>query len=157
MTVTQGVQTFAVGDLVTGDPVSFPGLASKVMRIEKVPTGPRGVNYVAKPLDGSRGARGPAYCFRPHQPDGTPGVGMLGVPYEEIPLPPMNGSVVKIAGRGWKGDPATLYVVVAESRKGGGVKVYPLGGSDRYYPHVPLSMVTVVPLDVLAEALVDAL
>lgn len=141
-TLTQN-RTFAIGDEVTADPALFgPGVAGIVYVIEKVPTGARGVNYVARPKGNphGRGVRAPGYALRPYDPTTDP------APVAVIPyLPsPVLGSVVTVTGMRDEAD-GTLFVVLGEAKKPNAVRVARLGGDNgRYYPAVPIAVLTVV-------------
>lgn len=144
MTNTESLtRTFAIGDEVTADPALFGAwVAGIVYVIEKVPTGARGVNYVAKPKGNptGRGVRCPAYALRPYDPT-APAATATMIPY--MPTPEM-GAVVTVADLRDEKDGA-LFVVLGDAKKPNAVRLVRLGGDNgRYYPAIPVSRVTVV-------------
>lgn len=146
---------YKVGDLVTAVPAYWPAhFLGVVFKVTKVPVGARGVNYVVERADGvqGRGLRGPAYAFQPHDGD-APAKSSYEVILEEIAKTPDVGTVVTVQGIS-KINPETLYVVTAESRKPGCVRLSKLGGEgSRYWPSIPVAMITVVPLHEIANHL----
>lgn len=151
--------SFQIGDLVAvrRDLAVGTQHAGVVYRVTKLPAGARGVNYVlaneSNPT--GRGLRAAADQLEAHDPDATPTTGARVTVFDLDTTPiPESGSVVKIEGPGWREDASVLWVVLSESRKGG-VKVTRLGGGSagRYYPHVPMALVTVIPLSDLAANL----
>jgi hypothetical protein len=150
-------QTFTVGDLVIPDLTMYPASAVRgVYKIEKAPRTAREKNYTARPVNGGRGVKIVAELLTPftgteeeartYQPAAT-------VTFEPYVATPDHGTVVKISGVA-KVDPEHLYVVLGDARKPGAVKVTRLGGVDggRYFPAIPVKMLTVVPLDRITVA-----
>lgn len=146
--MTDSSKFFLPGDLVTADPALFgPSVHGTVFKVTGVPQGARGVNYTAKPVDpetgeftGGRGLKGRGDSLVAYDPANPPS--KHGVPL--VLTPPM-GSVVTVRLRNI--DPATLFVVLGDARQANCVKLVRLGGDNgRYYPRVPVSTVTVVPL-----------
>lgn len=141
-TLTQN-RTFARGDEVTADPALFgPGVAGIVYVIEKVPTGARGVNYVARPKGNptGRGVRAPGYALRPYDPATDPAPRPV---IECLPTPTL-GSVVTVTGMRQEAD-GTLFVVLGDAKKPNAVRLVRLGGDNgRYYPSIHVSRLTVV-------------
>lgn len=72
-----------------------------------------------------------------------------GSPLTQVPIPVFldNGTVVEFTNRGT----TALYVVTAETR--GGYRIFPLGGSTRYYTNIPSEKLTVVSLADLKDRL----
>lgn len=152
-------KTFKVGDYVTVDPnAGFAAHFNGVLfRITKEPVGARGVNYIAERADGvqGRGIKGPASALLPADPD-APRKSAYEVLVEQIEATPNVGTVVTVSNVA-KINPRHLYVVTAESRKPGCVRLSKLGGGDgsRYWPSIPVANITVVPLSEVAARLAN--
>jgi hypothetical protein len=121
---------FHIGDIVhlAADSAFSEEVKSHTYKIEKVPAGRTGVNYVAQPTDGSwRGIRAPERCLV------IGPVPALHVPYQP-PLEP--GTLATFKGHDG------LWVVTGNTAKGN--RIFPLGGSMRYYTSIPNSKLTVI-------------
>jgi hypothetical protein len=135
---------FNVDDLVTLDDPRFPGI---VWKVTKQPQGARGVNYVLANVTnpGARGARMPEDLMRPYtgtESDAARPTATL------IPLPPPVGTVVLVRHRQFH--PDALHVVTGD--KGDGVRLVRLGADGgRYYPNIPTTLITVVPVAEVAQ------
>jgi hypothetical protein len=109
------------------------------------------VNVVVEPERGGRAMRiNPTYLQpAPDQPasDATApstGIGAVGVPYVPQPLPLDQGTVVTVAGPGWKQPPEQLYVVLRDSGDGC-ASIVKLGGErGRYWRGVRRALMTVI-------------
>lgn len=102
---------------------------SHTYKIEKVPAGRTGVNYIAQPTDGARrGVRAPEQCLI-----AGPVLPVTATPYVYVP-PLQAGTLVTFKGE--------LWVVTGNTAKGS--RIFPLGGSTRYYTGIPNSMLTVI-------------
>lgn len=106
---------------------------AKVWTVVHVPTRANEVNYKLAPEGdpSGRGLRAPgdALTAAP-EGDASPHVTVVPIPASHHP-----GTVVR-----YRGD---VYVVTAESH--GKHRLFPLGGSDRYYRSVPAASFTVIP------------
>jgi hypothetical protein len=120
---------FSIGDRVTVNPAMASGYPG-VWTVRKVPTGSRGINYVIDPEHGGKGLRIPAEYLLPAN----------GATVTAVPIPTVHdpGTVVKFRGK--------AYVVTASDRNGGH-RLFPLGGSDRYYRGIMSGQFAVVPRD----------
>ena len=126
---------FSIGDKVVVNPAMLPGKYPGVWIVRKVPAGSRGVNYVLDPESGGRGLRIPAEYLKPASEANGATADVVGVPYQVTHDP---GTVVKFQGK--------AYVVTGTDRNGGH-RLFPLGGSDRYFRGVTSARFTVVPRD----------
>ena len=134
---------FSVDDRVVVAP-EFAGPAHRgvVYRVTRLLP----VNVVVEPEGG-----GPAMRINPTylQPatDATArstGIGAVGVPYVPQPLPLYQGTVVAVAGPGWKQPPDQLYVVLRDSGDGR-ASIVKLGGDHgRYWRGVRRALMTVI-------------
>lgn len=145
--------SYAVGDLVIPDADQFGGrMTPGVHRITKAPRTAREVNYVTEPVvEGlGRGVRAPAFALLPFE--GTeeeaknykaPAATVVAF----VPTPPA-GTIVTVKGIK-KIDPDRLYVVQGPAKKLNCARLAALGGieGDRYWPAIPLSALTVIPLE----------
>jgi hypothetical protein len=121
---------FSIGDKVVINPAMASGYPG-VWTVRKVPAGSRGVNYVLDPESGGRGLRIPAEYLSPAPTGAT--VTTVSIPTVHDP-----GTVVRFRDK--------AYVVTASDRKGGH-RLFPLGGSDRYYRGIMSGQFAVVPRD----------
>lgn len=126
---------FAVSDKVIVNPAHFPGKYPGVWIVRKVPAGARGVNYVLDPEHGGRGLRVAGEHLLPASEAPDTGNGStVGVPY--VPLELHNpGTVVNYKGQ----------ACVVTGTSANGHRLFPLGGSDRYYRNVTSARFTVIP------------
>lgn len=145
MGTTTATRTFNVGDLVIVDPAANWPYSTRgiVYRITQVPTGARGVNYLAKPKDNpaAPGIRGRSDSLLPwSEGETTTPVHLI----EYKPLPVM-GAVVRVSGFD-KINPNDLYVVMGPAKRPNCVRLVLLGGNDdRYFTAIPVDRLTIVP------------
>lgn len=96
---------------------------------------PKGMASLA-PVNGGRGVRCP-----------LDGLELTDAPkVAPVDIPAVNvGSLVTVAGAGWREAPGTFYVVTAIAVSGT-VRIFPLGGSERgqHWPKIPISHLTVI-------------
>lgn len=135
---------FKVGDLFTVDPALYPAQCHGVVyRVESLPKGAKGVNYVGKPADGEgRGVRAPEYAMRPHDASAPAPEPTIGRPY--VPLPEI-ATIVRVHGIR-NIDPHDLYVVTGyPQRRVDAVRLIKVGGENgRYWKAVPLTALEVI-------------
>ncbi|MFF0172910.1 hypothetical protein [Micromonospora profundi] len=130
--------TYAIGDRVTIDPAvaraSTRGVTYRVTRLLPV-------NVVVEPVEGGRPVKVNPTCLRPaHKADTTTGSEWSMA--HEAPLQP--GTLVTVAGAGWKQPPGELYVVLRDTGTGR-VSLVPLGGNNgRYWRGVSRHLLTTV-------------
>ncbi|MDG4761390.1 hypothetical protein [Micromonospora sp. WMMD710] len=130
--------TYSIGDRVTIDPAvaraSTRGVTYRVTRLLPV-------NVVVEPVDGGRPVKvNPAYLRPASAADTTTGRELTMV--HEAPLHP--GTLVTVAGAGWKQPPGELYVVLRDTGTGR-VSLVPLGGNNgRYWRGVSRHLLTTV-------------
>lgn len=129
--------TYSIGDRVTIDPAvaraSTLGVAYRVTRLLPV-------NVVVEPVDGGRPVKvNPTYLRPAPTADTTGGEWTM---THEAPLHP--GTLVTVAGAGWKQPPGELYVVLRDTGTGR-VSLVPLGGNNgRYWRGVSRHLLTTV-------------
>lgn len=132
---------FAVGDRVVVAPeFARPAHQGVVCRVSRILT----VNVVVDPVGGGRPMRiNPAY-LRPAPDDDAPAGSAVGVSYQAPPPPLEQGTVVTVAGPGWKQPPGQLYVVLRDSGDGK-ASIVKLGGDNgRYWRRVPHTSMTII-------------
>ncbi|MDG4755773.1 hypothetical protein O7630_33035 [Micromonospora sp. WMMD718] len=140
--------TYAIGDRVTIDPAvaraSTRGVTYRVTRLLPV-------NVVVEPVDGGRPVKvNPTYLRPAPAADTTTSGSSTGggthsgewTMIHEAPLHP--GTLVTVAGPGWKQPPGELYVVLRDTGTGR-VSLVPLGGNNgRYWRGVSCRLLTIV-------------
>src|SRR6266511_4818996 len=138
---------FTVGDrVVVAADFARPAHRGVVYRVTR--TLP--VNVVVEPVDGGRPMRiNPTYLQpAPDEATAPPGIpaaiAAVGVPYVPQPLPLAQGTVVTVAGPGWKQPPDRLYVVLRDNGDGR-ASIVKLGGDNgRYWRGVRRALMTVI-------------
>lgn len=133
-------------DLVTIHPdcARNPAEGSRVWRITKLPTGGRGVNYTATPLDGGRPMLGRASLWKPYAGNHDAALAAA----RPAPARPVLGAVVTVSGPNWKQPLETRWVVLGTGDTT--AKLAKLGGDDnRFWPRIPLSYLATVDPDSL--------
>ncbi len=103
------------------------------------------VNVVVEPVAGGRPMRiNPTYLL-PAPEATTPADSVaIGVPYAPQPQPLEQGTVVTVAGPGWKQPPEQLYVVLRDNGDGR-ASIVKLGGDNgRYWRGVRRTLITVI-------------
>ncbi|MFJ2081289.1 hypothetical protein ACIOBK_01965 [Micromonospora chokoriensis] len=134
--------TYSIGDRVTIDPAvagaSTRGVAYRVIRLLPV-------NVVVEPVDGGRPVKvNPTYLRPASSAEATTGssAGSEWTMVHEAPLHP--GTLVTVAGAGWKQPPGELYVVLRDTGTGR-VSLVALGGNNgRYWRGVSRRLLTTV-------------
>jgi hypothetical protein len=132
---------FRVGDRVVVAPdvarAAHRGVVYRVTRLLPV-------NIVAEPVDGGRPIRVNPMHLRP-APDGDSAppatAAVAGVPYE---APLDQGTLVTVAGPGWKQPPGELYVVLRDNGHGRASIVKLGGNGGRYWTGVSRRLLTVI-------------
>lgn len=136
--------TFNIGDLVIVAPLhQRPADRGVVYRVTKIMK----VNILVEPVGGGRALRARPELFEPAPATAAePGSGAPTAEVTFFPVLPTlwQGTVVTIAGPGWRQPADDLFVVLRD--KVDKVSVTRLGGVDgaRYYPSVPRSYVTAI-------------
>jgi hypothetical protein len=141
-----GTPTYRVGDTVIVDPAVATarhlGVIYRVTRLLPV-------NVVVEPVGGGRPMKiNPGYLRPAPETDSTTahsgsggGTATVGVPYE---APLDQGTLVTVAGPGWREPPGELHVVLRDNGAGR-VSIVKLGGAGgRYWRGVARRLLTVI-------------
>lgn len=147
--------SFSVGDLVKFAPPYDTGTYAGTYRVAKI--NPRTLGL--EPVAGGRGVRADRSLLLPAEVTDEERSAMakaLSDAALQDALNPLSNGTVVTANLGPKA-PAGLYVITGETPKG--YRLSLLGGAmgTRYYTGVPRARLTVVPLDKVAEHLIDSL
>lgn len=148
--------TFAVGDLVKFAPPYDTGTYAGTYRVTKI--NPKTI--AVEPVNGGRGVRAERALLLPATVTDEERAAMAKARSDAAladALNPLHAGTVVTATNLRGATPGTLYVVTGETPKG--YRLSQLGGAMgyRYYTGVPRRLLTVVPMDALAERLVDSL
>jgi hypothetical protein len=138
-------RTYNRNDLVTLDSLfQRPGDAGKVWKVTKAPTARNQVNYLIEPVNGGVGLRVKGYMLQPATEAEQAAAKAIAA---AVPLlePLHAGQVVTVTGHS-KVTPTDRYVVLGQ-KADDKVKLVKLGGEGgRYWPSIPRTLLTVVPV-----------
>lgn len=148
-------QSFNVGDIVTFAPPYDTGRYAGKYRVVKI--NPRTLGL--EPINGGRGVRADKSLLLPGEISDDERAALAKARSDAAladALNPLSNGTVVTANLGAKA-PQGLYVITAETPRG--YRLSLLGGAmgTRYYTGVPRARLTVVPLDKVAEYLIDSL
>ena len=140
--------TFRVGAVVHLHPTyasAFPVSCQNVTyKVVKQPVGLNGVNYLCEPVDGGVGLRARGMCLQAGPAKKSPARPTM----QKFQPSLMPGTLVTV------GHIPGLWVVCAITAKGH--RIFPLGGSNRYYRNIERSALTVRSIANITEKLAPA-